>query len=107
MRQTALSTHLAVSEFALADDWQVLCKNSFGWIKNCLSIRSTATIHSLQELPDRLLRVDALLHIARGEMHLVRKLWQRALDELLNRVVLFLRGRVRRAYGEEVRDQLR
>jgi hypothetical protein len=44
--------------------------------------------------------VDALLHQARRQVHLVLELRQRAGGELLGREVLRVRGRVGRCRGE-------
>jgi hypothetical protein len=100
-------TYLAVQQSAVPDRGKIFRKNALARVESNLSIRSASSVHPLQELSNRLLIIDELLHFARSEMKLVGELWQLILDKIFRRGVLFMRRSVRGANGEDVRDQLR
>ena len=95
------ATHLPIQNPTLPHLSQILHQNPFLRVKHQLPPRPAGAVHALQELPDRGRVVDALLHLARGQVHLVLELRERAGGELLCGEVLRVRGGVGRC-GDEM-----
>ena len=93
------ATHLPIQNPTLPHLSQILHQNPFLRVKHQLPLRPTGAVHALEELPDRGRVVDALLHLARGQVHLVLELRERAGGELLGGEKLRVRGGVGCCWG--------
>ena len=100
--------HLVIGEQPrLTNLIQIVEQDAFEGREDGLTFRAPRTIHAVQELAHVVPRLDATLDLGARQVQLVAELRDGTLDKRLGREVLGVRPRVRRAHGEDVRNQIR
>lgn len=74
MASMGLEAYLAIQQPALSNYGQIVRQDAFVWVEDIFTIWSSTAIHPFEELSDRLLIIDALLHVTRSKVNLVGKL---------------------------------
>lgn len=105
-RKRNQATYLLRHQRTLGHLAQILQNDAIERVEQQLAVRALAARDEDKQLLEVLLRLDALLRLAAGQVQLVLELRERASDQLLDGEVGAGRRGVGGADGEDVRDEV-